>query len=165
MRRILDFLSLALLGLILLDTWLAIVGPSKLPDKAPVHLNDLGLPDAWTTHSSFEIVAMIAVVIYLALTVFAAYSSVAKHAAQANPDSGPPVESLFLQLIVSVKAELMGIFACIQFSSIHAARHPERPASAWSALLWILFLAVLGTVGWAVTSMIRMERVKQKFAS
>jgi uncharacterized membrane protein len=165
MRRILDSLSLAVLGLILLDTWLAILGPSKLPAKAPIHLNDLGQPDAWTTHNSFEVLALTAVIVYLALTVVAAYSSLAKHAAQADPEAGPSIEPLFLKLIVSIKAELLGIFACIQFSSIHAARHPDDPSSVWGGIMWTLFAAILGTVAWFITSMIRMERAKEKLAS
>jgi len=164
MRRILDLLSLVVLGLLLLFTGLAIMGPNKLPANAATHLNDLGLPDAWVTYTSLEIVAIIAVVVYLGLTVVSAYSSLAKHAAQSDPDAGPSPEPLFLKLIVSIKVELMGFLACIQFSTLHAARHPDNPSSVWSTLMWVLLVAILASVAWFVASIIRMGRSRQNYA-
>jgi uncharacterized membrane protein len=165
MRRILDFFSLVVLGLLLVDTGLAIMGSDKLPAKAPIHLNDLGLPDAWTSYTSLEVVAMIAVIVFIGLTVVSAYSSLAKQSAQADPEAGPSIEPLFLTLIASVKAELMGFLACIQFSTIHAARHPDNPASAWSTLMWVMLAAILASVAWFVASIIRMDRARHSYTS
>ncbi|MGA3031935.1 MAG: DUF1648 domain-containing protein [Terracidiphilus sp.] len=165
MRRILDFFSFVLLGVVLLVTGLAVFGPAQLPEKVPTHLDPLGQPDAWAPRSSLEILPMIAVIVYLLLTVVAAYSSLAKHAAQDDPESGPPLEALILKLIVWIKAELMGIFTCIQLSSLHAARHLDDPSSFWSVCMWILLVAIFATVAWYLTAMIRMERSQEEVAS
>jgi uncharacterized membrane protein len=158
MRRLVDFVSFVLLGLVLLVTGFAIFGPSKLPLKVPTHLNDLGLADAWAARSSYEVLPMIAVIAYLALTVFAAYSTLAKHAAEANPESGPPLEALVLKLITWIKVELMAIFLCLQLSSLHTVRHLDDPTSIWTTCMWAILAGVLGTVAWFVTAMIRTER-------
>jgi len=160
MRRLLDFFSFVLLGLILAVTGFAVFGSSQLPLKVPTHLDDVGQPDAWTPRSSYEFLPMIAVIVYLALTVVAAYSTLAKHAAQADPESGPPLETLILKLIVWIKLELMGIFLCLQLSSLHAARNLDDPTSMWSSCMWAVLAGVLGTVAWFVTAMIRMQRTE-----
>jgi len=165
MRRILDFFSFVLLGVLLLATGMALFGPAQLPPKVPTHLDPLGQPDAWTTRSSLEILPTIAVIVYLLLTVVAAYSSLAKHAAQSEPESGPSLEPLILKLIVSIKAELMGIFTCIQLSSLHAFRHPDDPSSMWGAAMWVLLASVFATVAWYLTAMIRMERSQAEVTS
>ena len=162
MRRILDFVSFVLLGAVLLATWAALFGPVQLAEKIPTHLDSFGQPDAWAPRSSLEILPMIAVIVYLLLTVVAAYSSLAKHAAQEGPESGPPFEELILKLIVSIKAELMGIFICIQLSSIHAARHLDDRSSFWSACMWILLVVIFATVAWYLTAMIRMEKSREQ---
>jgi uncharacterized membrane protein len=158
MRSILDAVSLVLLAVILAVTGFAIAGPTKLPDKIPTHADPFGQPDAWSSRTSLEILPVISVVVFLALSVVAAYSSLAKHAAQQDPASGPPLEALILRLIVSIKAEVLGIFACMQLSSIHAARHPDEASSFWAVMMWIVLVGTFATVAWSVTAMIRMGR-------
>jgi uncharacterized membrane protein len=164
MRRLLDLVSLLLLVVILAVTGFAIAGPGKLPEKIPTHLDPLGLPDAWVTRSSLEILPVISVVVFLVLGVVAAYSSLAKHADQQEPASGPPLEALILKLIVAIKAELLAIFTCLQLSSLHAARHSGEPSSFWSIMMWIVVAATFATVAWSVTAMIRMDRSAEQVA-
>lgn len=157
MRRIADFVSFVLLGLLLLVTSLAVFGPTQLPLKVATHLNDLGLADAWTERSSYEIVPMIAVIMYLAFTIFAAFSTLAKHAAQANSENAPRLEPLILKLVVWIKLELMAVFLCMQLSSLHAARHLDDPTSIWSFGQWSLFVGIFATVAWFIRTLFRME--------
>jgi uncharacterized membrane protein len=164
MRSILDAVSLVLLVIILAVTGFALVGSFQLPQKIPTHVDPLGQPDAWAARSSLEILPVISVVAYLGLSVAAAYSSLAKHADQQDPASGPPLEALILKLIVTIKAELMGIFMCIQLSAIHAARHPDESSSFWTAMMWIVLVATFATVAWSVTMMIRMGRSEEQVA-
>ena len=165
MRAILDGASFALLIVLLVVTGLALYGPHQLPDHIPTHVDSLGLPDAWMARSSLEIVPMIAVILFIGLTVVAAYSSLAKHAAKSNPESGPPIESLVLKLIVWIKVESMAIFTTIQLNATQAARHPEQGATIWSMWTWVVVAAIFGTVAWYVTMMIRMQRQEEAIAT
>jgi uncharacterized membrane protein len=161
MLRIIDAISSFLLMVTLGATGIALYGPNRLPDRIPTHLNDLGQPDAWTSRGALQILLVVAVVVYLALAVVAAYSSLAKRAAQESPESGPPFEAQTLKLIVGIKAELMGIFACVQLSTLHTARHPDNPASIWGIGMWVLLAGVFVTVAWYVTKMIQMDRAQE----
>jgi uncharacterized membrane protein len=165
MRRILDSISFVLLAVLLAGTGFALYGPHALPDKIPTHLDSMGQPDAWTTPSSYEVLPMIALIVYLALTVVAAYSSLAKHAAQADPEAAHTIEALILKLIVWIKAELTGFFLCIQFAGLHAARHPDEGPTAWSAWMWVMLLAMLVTVALNVTLMVRVKRPEEIVAA
>jgi hypothetical protein len=154
MRRILDVISLLLLVIIFAVTGIALYGPNPLPDRIPTHINTLGVPDAWTTRSSLEILPVIAIVVYLALSVAAVYSSLAKQ----DPDNASPFGALAIGLLSAIKAELIGIFTCLQLSSLHTARNPDNPSSFWSIGAWILVAALFATVAWFVTKIIRMQR-------
>jgi len=162
MRRILDALSLATLVVLLFITGAALVGPDKLPDKIVTHIDTLGQPDTWATRSSFEILPMIAAVVFLALTFFAIYSSLAKNADQPDSDSTPPLEAIILKLIVWVKLELMAIFTCMQLTALQAARHPDQPSSLWSAGTWFMISAVFITIAVGIWAMIRLGNSEQQ---
>jgi uncharacterized membrane protein len=155
MQKYLDAISLAALAVLLAFTGFALYGSRRLPDHIPTHFDQLGHADAWTTPSSFETVPFIAVIVYVVLSVVTAFSWLAKNAAQQNPDGVPGLEVIFLKLITWVKAELLGVFAYIQISSIQAVRHQEL-ASSWLGW-WILLAALLVTIVWYVAKMLRAE--------
>jgi uncharacterized membrane protein len=157
MRRILDAISLALLVVIFIATGIALYGPNPLPDHIPTHFNAIGQADAWTTPSSYQILPVIAIVVYLALTVAAVYSSLAKQ----DPNSVPLFGTLALKLISAIKAELIGVFTCIQLSSLHTARTPDSPSSIWGAGAWILVAVLIATVAWFVTKIVRAQQELQ----
>jgi uncharacterized membrane protein len=155
MQKYLDAISLAALAVLLAFTGFALYGPGRLPDRIPTHFDQLGRADAWTTPSSFEVLPVIAVIVYLGLSVVTAFSWLAKNAAQKNPDGVPGLEAIFLKLITWIKAELIGVFAYIQISSIQAVRRQE-PASSWLGW-WTLLTALLVTIVCYVAQMFRAE--------
>jgi uncharacterized membrane protein len=155
MQKYLDTISLAALAVLLVFTGFALYGPNRLPDHIPTHFDQLGHADAWTTPSSFEALPVIAVIVYLVLSVVTAFSWLARSAAQKTPDSAPGLEVIFLKLIIWVKAEIIGVFAYIQISSIQAVRRQEL-ASSWLGW-WILLTALLVTIVWYVAQMFRTE--------
>jgi uncharacterized membrane protein len=161
MRRILDTISVVLLFVMVGATGLAIYGPNPLPDHIPSHFNNIGQPDAWTTPSAYQILPVIAVVVYLALTVAAVYSSLARQEAQQNPNSTPLFGALTLKLIAGIKAELTGVFTCMQLSSLHIARNSDAQWSIWSIGTWLLTAAIVATVAWFVRKMIHVEQGQQ----
>jgi len=164
-RGLLDAASFVLLAVLLVVTGFALYGSHQLPERIATHVDAYGQPDAWTARSSLEIVPMIAVILFLALTVVAAYSSLAKHAAKQNPESGPPFEAMVLKLIVWIKMESMAIFTTIQLNAVHSARYPDEGSSVWSILTWVVVAGIFGTVAWYVTMMIRLQREQEEVAS
>ena len=155
MQKYLDAISLAALAALLAFTGFALYGPHRLPDQIPAHFDQLGHADAWTAPSSLETLPFIAVIVYVVLSVITAFSWLAKNSAQTNPDGAPVLEMIFLKLIKWVKAELIGVFAYIQISSIQAMRRQEL-ASSWLGW-WILLTALLVTIVCYVVEMSRAE--------
>ncbi len=153
MQKYLDAFSLTALVALLGFTGFALYGPVQLPDHVPTHFDALGRADAWTTLSSFETLPFIAVIAYVVLSVMTAFSWLARDAAEKNPEDVPGIETTLFKLIKWVKAELLGVFAYIQISSIQAVRREELTSSslAW----WILLTALLVTIVWHVTEMFR----------
>ena len=153
MQKYLDAISLAALAVLLAFTGFALYGRDRLPDHIPTHFDQLGHADSWTTPSSFEVLPIIAVIVYLVLSVVTAFSWLARRTDQKNPDGVPGLEVLILKLIAWIKAELTAGFAYIQISSIQAARHQEV-VSSWLGM-WILLAALLVTIVWHVAEMFR----------
>jgi len=147
-----------LLLVIFVATGIAFYGPNSLPDRIATHYDALGQPDAWTTRGSLSLLPVIAVIVYLALSVAAVYSSLAKQAAQNDPGNAPLMGTLVLKLISGIKAELMGVFNCIQMSSLYTARNPDAPSSLWSAGAWVLLVGILATIAWFVMNVVRVQR-------
>jgi uncharacterized membrane protein len=158
MSKYLDAASFVLLIVLLVFTGFALYGPDRLPDHIPTHFDQLGHADSWTTPSSFEVWPVVAVIVYLVLSVVAAFSWLAKNAAQKNTDGVPGLEVLILKLIAWIKAELIAGFAYIQISSIQAVRHQEV-ASSWLGW-WILLAALLLAIVWYVAQMFRARADK-----
>ena len=153
MSKYLDAASFVLLIVLLAFTGFALYGPHRLPDRIPTHFDSLGTPDAWTTPSSFEVLPVVAVIVYLVLSVVTAFSWLAKNAAQKNTDGVPELKVLILKLIAWIKAELLAGFAYIQISSIQAVRRQEVASSrlGW----WILLAALLVAIAWYGIRMFR----------
>ncbi len=155
MHKYLDAASSVLLVVLLVFTGFALYGRHRLPDHIPTHFAQIGLADSWTTPSSFEVLPLIAMIVYLGLTVVTALSWLAKHAAEMDTEGAPGLEVLILKLVAWIKAELLAGFAYIQISSIQAVRRNEVASSTlgW----WILLAALLVTIVWHVAMMLRAE--------
>lgn len=125
MHKYLDAASFVLLIVILLFTAFALYGSHQLPTQIPTHFDSLGIADTWTTRSSYELLPFLAVIVYLGLTVVAAFSWLAKHKAEIDTEGVPGVEVVILKLISWVKLELIAAFTYIQISSIQEVRHQQ----------------------------------------
>lgn len=160
MRAILEAVTLAALAFLIIITGLALYGSNRLPQPVPSHVDVSGHVDEWTTRSSFATLPLLAVAAYLIFSFAATLSSIAKHEPDAPPEHGQAPESMILSLITWIKAELIGIFACIQYSALQFARHPEDGSSLLG--VWILVAAVFCTLAWHITVMFRARRAAQQ---
>jgi uncharacterized membrane protein len=162
MRRILDGVSLIALLLLIVASGLALFGPKKLPSEIPTHLDAYGQPDAWASRTPIEVVPFIAIAIFLGLAAVAKRSSAALDTGQGDSGQkvnadGQPAETSIHKLIAWLRAELLGILACVELSSIHTARNPGDSWSLWSVGTWGLVVAVFITAGWYAMTLFRPE--------
>ena len=156
MRKILDAISIALLALQFLITFTALYGAGRLPQRFPTHLDIVGHPDHWSTTSSLPVLPFVALVLYLFISIVAAFSSMANYPGNVTPENRPRIEELTLGLISWIKAELVAMFGCFQLTLLEAGWHPERESSQFG--VWALLAAILVTTGWYIAAMVRGSR-------
>ena len=153
MHKYLDAASFVLLIVMMVFTGFALYGSHQLPNHIPTHFDSIGVADTWTTPSSYELLPFLGVIVYLGLSVVAAFSWLAKHWAELDTEGVPGLEVVILKLISWVKLELIATFTYIQISSIQEVRHQQVTSSSlgW----WILLAALLVTIAWHVTKMLQ----------
>ena len=158
MRKILDFVSIGLLAVLFSLTFSALYGNGHLADKFPTHLDAVGRPDRWGTPSSLEILPFLALLMYLFISVVAVISSLRKRSDDEEPEDPSPLENLTLGLIAWIKAEVVGLFTCLQITLLEAMWHPERGSTLLA--VWLLLGAIVATIAWYVSAMVHTVRVR-----
>lgn len=156
MRKILETLTLVALGFLIVVTAIALYGPKPLPDRIPTHFDLAGHPNAWGPASDLAVLPFVAFVLYMFLTIVANYPSLTHHRGQVTPLSRRRMESLALGMIAWIKAEMVGIFVCIQITLIQAARRPDHATSLVG--VWILLGALIVTISWYVANLVWARR-------
>ncbi len=156
MRKILETISVVMLGALILVTAYALYGPDHLPSRIPTHVDIVGNTDSWSSTFSLQALPFVALVLYFILFLLARFHSLANYAVQGPAKSQPRLEEMTLGMLAWIKAEIMGIFLYVQLVLIQAARHPERGASLLG--VWILFGAVFVTIALYGIGMVRAGR-------
>ncbi len=144
MRRILEPVSLAALVLLLAETVHAFYGPAPLTGSIPTHYNTAGNADAWGPAATLWLLPAMASALYLLMTWVARHPAAFNFPVRVTPFNRPRLQSIALNMIAWLKAELLGFFALIQWTVIRAARNPRRGISAlpMPLLLGIVFLTI-----------------------
>jgi len=157
MRKILEGISLIALVLLVIDTFLALVGPLRVPEKVPTHFDMAGRADRFGDPASLQQLPVAALLIYLLLTFIAIYPSLAERSTFEAPRIPSRMEVLVTGLVTWIKAEAVWIFAVFQMALIHAARNPDAAVSLiW---IWILIAALAVTILWHVIAIVRARRL------
>jgi len=156
MRKVLELLALAALAVQAVLTWRAFLGPDPLPARVPLHFDVAGNPDGWGTPASLLFFPGIAVFIYLLFTVVTRFPSAFNYPVRVTPMNRARLQELALGMIAWLKAELIWLFAAIQWSVVESARRHISLAPA--AFMPIAIIAVFATVGWHIAAMFRSAR-------
>ena len=144
MRKILETITLVCLGYMSVVTAYVLYGPDPPPDRIPIHFDMAGHPDGWGPTSGLAVLPFAAFVLYMLITMLAHYSTLAHYPDHATPAGRRRLELLSVGMIAWIKAEMVGIFVCIETTSIQAARHWDQAMSLVG--VWILLGAVFVTI-------------------
>jgi len=140
MRKILEALSLVALAALAFITIGAIYGPARLPDRIPTHFNASGQPDGYGSPAMLLVFPIIAVVLYLLMTLVSRFPAAFNFPVRVTPLNRQRLEELALGMIAWLKAEVVIFFSLIENGAIRAARQPNQRLSA---LLMPTLLAVV----------------------
>lgn len=144
-RKTLEASALAMLAVLVVAVMWALFGPNRLPDRVATHFDLAGHPNGWSSPLGLLLLPVIGVFIYVLMTVLSRDPSRFNYPVQVTPQNRPVLESLSLDMISWLKAELIGTFLWIDLDLIYAARRPERGNSI--ALVWIPLGVVFFTIG------------------
>jgi uncharacterized membrane protein len=156
MRKTLEFIALAALVLLFWITYSALYGPDPLPDRIPIHFNAAGQPNAWGPPLSLLLLPVVAVSLYLLITLVSQFPGGFNFPVRATEESRPRLEAIARQMILWLKAELVCLFAWIQWSIIDGARQGTFSLSPW--LVPLSLAAIFGTAIAHIVAMIRAGR-------
>jgi uncharacterized membrane protein len=156
MRKNLEAISLGALVLLLWITWRALYGPARLPDRIPTHFDFAGHANGWGSPGMLWLFPVVAVGIYLLITVIVRFPDTFNYPVPVTDENRPRLEALALNMTSWIKAEILCLFAWIQWMIVTAARQGHN---SLSPVLIVVFTAViLATAGWHSLAMRRAAK-------
>jgi uncharacterized membrane protein len=156
MRKSLEAINLGALAFMFWVYWSTRFGPGRLPERIPTHFNFAGQPDAWGKPFMLPILPIIALALYLLLTVLGRFPAFFNYPVEVTAENRPRLEALAIDLIAWLKMEMVCLFAWIQWSTVEVARQGRGGLSP--ALLPVFLVAIFGTMAWFVVAMRRAGR-------
>jgi uncharacterized membrane protein len=159
MRRILETISLLALTL---QVWIvcgALYGSGLLPERVPVHFDMAGHPNRWGSPSTFLVLTVVTVAVYLLITVVARFPANFNYGGvEVSDENLPRLQALTINMLAWIKMEMVCTLSWIQWAMIQSARQMKGPyIPALLAPLGGLFI----TIAWFVAAMRKAGRSKQ----
>jgi len=158
MRKTLEIIAFLLLLINWAVTAIALLGPNPVPAKIPTHFNSAGQPDGWGTPAMLWMMPVMATGVYLLMSLVARYPSSFHFPGRVHPSARRGLEAVALRMISWLKAEVVFLFAWIQYQTIGFARGGRGTLSP--LFLPVVLVVVFGTMVWHITAMRRLARVQ-----
>jgi uncharacterized membrane protein len=156
MRKSLEAIALIALFLMGWITYLAFDGPDRLPDRIPTHFDIAGNPNGWGSPAALLLLPIVAVGLYFAMTVVSRFPAAFNYPVRVTRQNLPRLQSLTLDMIVWLKAELACFFAILQWAIIRAVRSGQGQLFTW--LVPGLLIVVFSTIGWHFVALFRAAK-------
>jgi len=156
MRKFAEVLSLLALTVLAWTTCHALAGPQPLPDHIPTHFDFAGQPNGWGSWHSLLFLPSVALALYILLAVVSRFPSMFNYPVRVTPENRSRLEDLALGMLTWMKAEVLCLFAWIQWAILASARsgRGELPF----VLLPVALVVTAGTTGWYIAAMRRTGR-------
>ncbi len=156
MRKTLEAIGLGALAVLAWITYRALTGPERLPDRIPTHFDMAGNPNGWGSPAMLLLLPVVAGSLYLVMTVVARFPTAFNYPVRVTRETLPRLQSLTLDMIAWLKAELACLFTVLQWWMIEAARSGQ---GRLPPLLMPVFLVVIfATLGWHFVRVFRAAR-------
>jgi uncharacterized membrane protein len=156
MRKLLEMVSLAGLAVMAWITYRAFNGPEPLPERIPIHFDAAGNANGWGPPSALIMLPVVAAGIYLLITVISLLPTGIKSAVKLTAESRAEIQALTRRMLAWMKAELVGLFLCLQWFILAGIKDGSNriPALAPPAFIVVMF----ATVGWHLVAVFRAMR-------
>ena len=152
LETILDRLGLAgvLLGIaVLTATW------PDLPQRVPTHFGASGAPNAWGGKTSLLIGPIVALVIYIGLTLLARYPHLYNYPKRLSADNAERMYRLGRGLIIWLKTEIVWLFTWLSWATINVALGHAAGLGPWP--IYVALGIIYGTTTWYAIALFRTK--------
>ena len=156
MRKLLEAISLLALGIQISFTIRALFGSDRLPERVPTHFDAAGNPNGWSSPTMLLMLPAVAVTIYLLFTVVSQFPSAFNYPVQVTVTNRLRLQTLALDMIEWIKAEVVVLFAWMQWATIQLARHPQHGLPA--LMMPVALVAVFATVASYIVAMFKIAK-------
>lgn len=156
MRRSAEIFGLAGLFVLIWQTWAALWGPNHLPGRVPTHFDAAGTPNAWGPPNGMLLLPIVAVFVFVLITVVARFPHSFNYPVRATPQNIERLRSVTLDMLAWVKAEIAWLFAVLQWVFVRAAEAGD--GSLFPKVLPAFLVVIFGTLGIYVSALIRASR-------
>jgi hypothetical protein len=157
MRRVLDLVALVALVTVWAMTAYAIFGPHPLPLRVPTHFDFMGKPDGWGSPQVLWLLPSIGVFFYALMALVSRFPGAFNYPVRVPPANRVALQHLALRMIAWLNAEVICLFAGIQYVIIKAASGSLGGFSPYFFLIALVF--VFGTIGWHIVEMRQTARM------
>ncbi len=153
MCKLLEAIGLIGLAVLVWITYQALAGPDRLPDRIPTHFDMAGNANGWGSPAMLLLLPVVAVGVYLTITVVARFPVAFHYPVRVAPANLPRVQDLTLDMVTWLKSELACLFAALQWWMIQAARSGDGRLPVW--LVPGFLVVIFATIGWYLVAVIR----------
>ena len=138
----------------------AVFGPHKLPDRIPIHFDAAGQINGWGSPAMLWLLPAVATGIYVLITLVMRHPSAFNFPVQVTPAARARLESMALDMIAWLRAEMIWLFLFIEWAMIYSARLGRSAISPWTIPLCVAVVFV--TIGWHIAGMRRVGQPRPR---
>jgi hypothetical protein len=156
MRKSAEILGLFGLGLLMWQTWSALWGPDRLPERVPTHFDAAGNANAWGSPWGMILLPVIAFGVYLLMSVVARFPQSFNYPVRKTPENLPRLQDVTLNMLAWVKAQIACLFAVLQWTFVQSARSGD--GRLFPKIVPVFLVLIFGTVGAHMIALVRAGR-------
>jgi Protein of unknown function (DUF1648) len=153
MRKILEILGLACLGVLSWITYRALYGPTPLPDRVPTHFDAAGHPNAWGSPAGIIVLPAIAGALYLLMSVVMRFPDAFHYPVPVTALNLTRLQQVTLGMIAWLKAELACLFCVLQWIYVRSAQSGD--GRMFPMILPGFIVIIFATIGWHMVAIFR----------
>ena len=150
LNRVPEYLGLVALGALVALTY---QGAVTLPARIPTHFGASGAVNAWGPKSTIYVLVGIAVVLYAVLTLAQRVPRMFNYPVKVTDENRPRLQLIALGMLRWTKAEMVAMFAYIQWAVVQVGTH--HAATMSGAGMVTLLVALLATEAFFIVWMVR----------
>lgn len=154
MRKTLEGVGWIALAVMAWETYSAVWGEHRLPDRIPIHFDLAGNPNGWGSPKGLFILPVVGLGVYLMMGWVTRFPAAFNYPVRVLPENRERAQELALDMIAWLRAEMACLFCTLQMAVIGAARAGRAPELAW--LMPVFLAVVLGTIAWFMVALVRL---------